>query len=423
MTLRMYAERKGWALTALEVALRYDVDDNGQASIDPTITMSAELPQEQRGRLAEIADRTPVTLAVRGGTPITTTLEPADPTEAHRTGRLAMPSPPSGWPALPYDIRHATCDTLRTHTQVLGKVAAALAPPNLSCNTRPSGSASADGRPCRFRHPTAPAPSSPPSTCAGTMPSSSTPTATRRVPLGPDRPVAHVTRDVLEAVNELAGSVQIDPDATGNPVDDATRRGLRPRHLQPRARGRLLRRPRRTLRSCSLHCGPRIAGAPARSTRGGARSTSQSACTPARPSTRRRTTSSCATRPLRNRSKLAGGPVMPATPDPRSRVRLSRSRQVRPATLSPATTRWDTELGEYLLDWDDALRTPDPHRAAVEFGLSAIRHACIVCSWDPTLAPARRASHIRSPSAWNPLAAQRATHRARSVPPAMVRGY
>jgi Family of unknown function (DUF5996) len=56
------------------------------------------------------------------------------------------------------------------------------------------------------------------------------------------------------------------------------------------------------------------------------------------------------------------------------------------ATLSPPPARWDTELGEYLLDWDDARRTPDPHRAALEFGLSAIRHACIVCSWDPTLA-------------------------------------
>jgi hypothetical protein len=31
------------------------------------------------------------------------------------------------------------------------------------------------------------------------------------------------------------------PDATGDPVDDTTRRGLRPRHLQLRARGRLLR--------------------------------------------------------------------------------------------------------------------------------------------------------------------------------------
>ena len=86
MTLRMYAERKGWALTSLEVDVRYDVDDNGQASIDRTITMPADLPQEQRDRLADIAERTPVTLAVRAGTPITTRVETTDPTKpASRT--------------------------------------------------------------------------------------------------------------------------------------------------------------------------------------------------------------------------------------------------------------------------------------------------------------------------------------------------
>jgi hypothetical protein len=56
------------------------------------------------------------------------------------------------------------------------------------------------------------------------------------------------------------------------------------------------------------------------------------------------------------------------------------------ATLSPADARWDMELREYLLDWDDVRRSPDPHRAALDFGLSAIRHACVVCDWDPALA-------------------------------------
>src|SRR5256714_10111220 len=36
----------------------------------------------------------------------------------------------SQWPALPaYEEWRATCDTLHAHTQVLGKLAAALAPP------------------------------------------------------------------------------------------------------------------------------------------------------------------------------------------------------------------------------------------------------------------------------------------------------
>lgn len=81
ITLRMYAERKGWALTSLEVDVRYDVTDNGQVSIDRTITIPADLPQEQRDRLADIAERTPVTLAVRADTPITTRVATTDPTK------------------------------------------------------------------------------------------------------------------------------------------------------------------------------------------------------------------------------------------------------------------------------------------------------------------------------------------------------
>src|SRR2546428_10088497 len=36
---------------------------------------------------------------------------------------------PTEWPALPYDAWSATCDTLHAHTQLLGKLAVALAPP------------------------------------------------------------------------------------------------------------------------------------------------------------------------------------------------------------------------------------------------------------------------------------------------------
>ncbi len=56
------------------------------------------------------------------------------------------------------------------------------------------------------------------------------------------------------------------------------------------------------------------------------------------------------------------------------------------ATLAPPAARWETALGEYVLDWDDVRVAPDPHGAALEFGRSAIRHACTVCGWDPVLA-------------------------------------
>jgi hypothetical protein len=55
------------------------------------------------------------------------------------------------------------------------------------------------------------------------------------------------------------------------------------------------------------------------------------------------------------------------------------------ATLSPAAAYWDTSLGEYLLDWDDVAVAPDPRAAAVEFAHSAFDHACTVCDWDPAL--------------------------------------
>ena len=47
---------------------------------------------------------------------------------------------------------------------------------------------------------------------------------------------------------------------------------------------------------------------------------------------------------------------------------------------------WEGTLGEYILDWDDVVRKPDPHSAAFEFGRSVARHACITCDWDPELA-------------------------------------
>jgi putative redox protein len=79
-TLRMYATRKGWELTTIEVDVRYDIDDDGRAAIERTITVPTELPAEQRERLADVAERTPVTLAIRAGTPITTTMRPVTAT-------------------------------------------------------------------------------------------------------------------------------------------------------------------------------------------------------------------------------------------------------------------------------------------------------------------------------------------------------
>ena len=53
--------------------------------------------------------------------------------------------------------------------------------------------------------------------------------------------------------------------------------------------------------------------------------------------------------------------------------------------LDPAASRWDPELGLYILEWGDAVATGDPHAAGVVFARSAFRHACLVCDWDPGL--------------------------------------
>jgi len=54
-------------------------------------------------------------------------------------------------------------------------------------------------------------------------------------------------------------------------------------------------------------------------------------------------------------------------------------------TLSPDAARWDASLGEYVLDWDDVRAASDPHAFAVQFARSAFLHACAVCDWDPAL--------------------------------------
>jgi Family of unknown function (DUF5996) len=47
--------------------------------------------------------------------------------------------------------------------------------------------------------------------------------------------------------------------------------------------------------------------------------------------------------------------------------------------------RWDSDLGEYVLDWDDVRSRPDPCATALAFARTAFGHACLVCDWNPTL--------------------------------------
>jgi hypothetical protein len=50
-----------------------------------------------------------------------------------------------------------------------------------------------------------------------------------------------------------------------------------------------------------------------------------------------------------------------------------------------AAGRYDTTLGEFILDWDEVRASPDPHALALEFARSVFRHSCAVAEWDPAL--------------------------------------
>ena len=73
ITLRMYAARKGWPLAGIEVDVHFRKDGDA-AGIDRTLTLEGPLDADQRARLADIAERTPVTLTLKQGVEITTTL-------------------------------------------------------------------------------------------------------------------------------------------------------------------------------------------------------------------------------------------------------------------------------------------------------------------------------------------------------------
>src|SRR6478736_1710831 len=59
MTLKVYAERKGWPLTDVRVRLSGDTS-SGALVITRELALEGELDAAQRQRLAEIADKCPV---------------------------------------------------------------------------------------------------------------------------------------------------------------------------------------------------------------------------------------------------------------------------------------------------------------------------------------------------------------------------
>ena len=73
ITLRMYAQRKGWELGQIRVSLRHFKEGETER-IERDIRFSAGLDDEQRQRLQEIVEKTPVTKTLKAGVSIATKL-------------------------------------------------------------------------------------------------------------------------------------------------------------------------------------------------------------------------------------------------------------------------------------------------------------------------------------------------------------
>jgi putative redox protein len=74
ITLRMYADRKGWQLgpVHIDATMRRDGDVE---IIERTITLAATVTAEQQAKLAEIAEKTPVTKTLKRATTIVTRID------------------------------------------------------------------------------------------------------------------------------------------------------------------------------------------------------------------------------------------------------------------------------------------------------------------------------------------------------------
>lgn len=74
ITLRMYAERKGWDVGEITVNVS-QVIENNERSLTEEISFEKEVTEEQRKRLLIIAGKCPVAKMVKGETKIVTSIQ------------------------------------------------------------------------------------------------------------------------------------------------------------------------------------------------------------------------------------------------------------------------------------------------------------------------------------------------------------
>jgi hypothetical protein len=295
-----------------------------------------------------------------------------------------MPSP---WPSASYERWQATCDTLHAHTQLLGKLAVKLAPPEpqlqhaaLRLTARgwetmplpaPDGSGSLVVALDLRSHEAVVEHS------GGRV---------ERVPLTPDRPVGEVTRGVLAAVAATAGEVQIDPTPQEVPwtvpldADDehAT-------YNRDQVRDYFAAATQAALVLAAYRAPYRGRSTPVNAWWGSFDlAASLFSGRPADPPS-----GDFIMRNAMDAQEVAVG----WWPGDARHPTAAFYAYAHPAPegfgelpVEPPAARWAPELGEYLLEWDDVRAAADPHATALSFCRSAFRHACAACAWDPGLA-------------------------------------
>jgi hypothetical protein len=285
-----------------------------------------------------------------------------------------------------YDRWRSTCDTLHAHTQVLGKLAAVLAPPEPQLQ-HAALRLSARG----WETLPLPAPDRSGAIVAAldlrshdaVVEHSDGPIV--RIPLTPDRPVGEVTRDVLDAVRAVAGAVEIDTTpqevAWSVPLDED---GEHATYDAEQVASYFAAATRAALVLAAFRAPYRGRSTPVNAWWGSFDlAVNLFSGQPADPPS-----DEFIMRNSMDSQEVAVG-WWPG--DPRY-GHAAFYAYAHPAPegfadgeLSPAAAHWAQELGLFVLDWDDVLGASDPHAAGLEFARSAFRHACLVCEWDPAL--------------------------------------
>jgi Family of unknown function (DUF5996) len=293
----------------------------------------------------------------------------------------------SSWPSIAYPEWSATCDTLHAHTQVLGKLAAELAPPEpqlqhaaLRLTARgwetlplpaPDGSGSFVVSLDLHQH------EARVETSGGQV---------QAVPLVPDRPVGEVTRGVLAAVAEVAGEAKIDPEPQEVAWTVALDQDTEHATYDRRAVAEYFGMATRAAAVLAAFRAPyRGRSTPVNAWWGSFDlAVSLFSGDPATPPS-----DDFIMRNAMDSQEVAVG-WWPGDPKHGGAAFYAYAHPARPgfseADLGVPGARWDGDLGEYLLEWSDVVAADDPHGLALDFAKAVFAHACSTCDWDPSLA-------------------------------------